>query len=64
MTVDKIARDIWVKSHMAGLLSMRAQQLGNLREERAQISRQISGLRCQVVSMMKRLDKLTVEDDE
>lgn len=64
MSPDQLAKSIWVKSHMAGLLSMRAQQLGNLREERAQISRQISGLRCQVVSMMKRLDKLTVEDDE
>jgi hypothetical protein len=29
MTVDKIARDIWIKSHMAALLSKRAQQLGN-----------------------------------
>ncbi len=58
MTVDKIARDIWIKSHMAALLSKRAQQLGNQRESRTRISNQIGRLNQQVKTLRARLDAL------
>lgn len=63
MTVDKIARDIWIKSHMAALLSNRAQQLGNRRESRARISAKISGLNQQVNHLQRKLDALADNDD-
>ena len=63
MTVDKIARDIWVKSHMAGVLSARAQQLGNQRESRARISNQIGRLNQQVKTLRTRLDRLNEEGE-
>lgn len=64
MTVDKIARDIWVKSHMAGVLSARAQQLGNQRESRARISAKISGLNQQVNHLQRKLDALADTDTD
>ena len=63
MTVDKIARDIWVKSHMAGVLSARAQQLGNQRESRTRISNQIGRLNQQVKTLRTRLDRLNEEGE-
>ena len=62
MTVDKIARDIWIKSHMAALLSKRAQQLGNRRESRTRISNQIGRLNQQVKTLRARLDALADTD--
>lgn len=64
MTVDKIARDIWVKSHMAALLSKRAQQLGNQRESRTRISNQIGRLNQQVKTLQARLDRLADTDTD
>ena len=64
MTVDKIARDIWVKSHMVALLSKRAQQLGNQRESRARISAKISGLNQQVNHLQRKLDALADTDTD
>jgi len=64
MTVDKIARDIWIKSHMAALLSKRAQQLGNQRESRARISNQIGRLNQQVKTLQARLDALADTDTD
>jgi hypothetical protein len=63
MTVDKIARDIWVKSHMAALLSNRAQQLGNRRDARTRISNQIGRLNQQVKTLQARLDRLNEEGE-
>ena len=64
MTVDKIARDIWVKSHMAALLSKRAQQLGNRRDARTRISNQIGRLNQQVKTLRARLDALADTDTD
>lgn len=64
MTVDKIARDIWGKSHMAALLSNRAQQLGNRRDARARISNQIGRLNQQVKTLRARLDALADTDTD
>ena len=64
MTVDKIARDIWVKRHMAGVLSARAQQLGNQRDARARISNQIGRLNQQVKTLQARLDALADTDTD
>lgn len=64
MTVDKIARDIWIKSHMAALLSKRAQQLGNRRDARARISNQIGRLNQLVKTLQARLDALANTDDD
>ena len=64
MTVDKIARDIWVKSHMVALLSNRAQQLGNRRDARARISNQIGRLNQQVKTLRARLDRLADTDTD
>ena len=64
MTVDKIARDIWIKSHMAALLSKRAQQLGNQRESRTRISNQIGRLNQQVKTLRARLDALADTDTD
>ena len=64
MTVDKIARDIWIKSHMAALLSKRAQQLGNQRESRTRISNQIGRLNQQVKTLQARLDRLADTDTD
>ena len=64
MTVDKIARDIWIKSHMAALLSKRAQQLGNQRDARTRISNQIGRLNQQVKTLQARLDALADTDTD
>lgn len=64
MTVDKMARDIWIKSHMAALLSARAQQLGDRRDERTRISNQIGRLNQQVKTLRARLDALADTDTD
>jgi hypothetical protein len=64
MTPEQLARSIWVKRHMAALLSKRAQQLGNRREARARISSQIGRLNQQVKALRTRLDKLTDTDTD
>lgn len=64
MTIDRIARDIWIKSHMAALLSKRAQQLGNRRDARARISNQIGRLNQQVKTLQARLGALADTDTD
>lgn len=64
MTPDQLARNIWIKAHMARLLQARAQQLGNQREARGKISNQIGRLNQQVTNLKKKLDALTADDDE
>ncbi len=58
MTPEQLAKSIWVKHHMARLLSRRSQQLGNRREDRARISNQIGRLMQQARTMQSRLDAL------
>lgn len=64
MSPAELAKSIWVKRHMAGVLAARAQQLGNQRDERARISRLISGLTQQANHMRNKLDALTFGDDD
>ena len=64
MTPEQLARSIWIKSHMAALLSNRAQQLGNQRESRARISNQIGRLNQQVKTLRARLDALADTDTD
>lgn len=63
MTPEQLARSIWVKRHMAGVLSARAQQLGNQRESRTRISNQIGRLNQQVKTLQARLDRLNEEGE-
>ena len=64
MTPEQLARSIWVKRHMAGVLSARAQQLGNQRESRTRISNQIGRLNQQVKTLQARLDRLADTDTD
>lgn len=64
MTPEQLARSIWVKRHMAGVLSKRAQQLGNRRDARTRISNQIGRLNQQVKTLRTRLDALADTDTD
>lgn len=57
-----IARDIWIKRHLAGVLQQRAKQLGNKPAARGRISQQIGRLVQQVNRLERKLDRLAVVD--
>ena len=62
MSPTELAKSIWVKHHMARLLSHRAQQLGDRREARDRISKHIGRLNQQVSNMQRKMDRLGFEE--